>query len=58
LKRGAKEQNVSSRSDRFIHRERIAQMKGVFGRPDAHQITRTSLPVRVCMDELGSERGV
>ena len=33
-------------------------MKGAFGRPGVHQITRTSLPVRVYVDERGSERGV
>lgn len=33
-------------------------MKSAFGRPDAHQITRTSLPVRVYVDKRGSERGV
>lgn len=35
----------------------IAQMKDAFGRLDVHQITRTSLPVRVYVDKWGSERG-
>ena len=32
-------------------------MKGAFCPPDVHQITRTSLPVRVYVDGWGSERG-
>ena len=35
----------------------IAQMKDAFGRLDVHQITRTSLPVRVYVDKRGSEHG-
>ena len=33
-------------------------MKDASARPDVHQITRTSLPVRVCVDGRESERGV
>ena len=36
----------------------ILQTKDAFGRLDVHQITRTSLPVRVYVDKRGSERGV
>ena len=58
LKQGTQDQKVSPVSIFFIHRGRIAQMKDAFGPPDTHQITRTSLPVRVYVDERGSERGV
>ena len=34
----------------------IARMKHVFGPPDVHQITRTSLPVSVYVDRRESER--
>ena len=54
----AQDQIVSPHFDLIIHRGRIAQMKSPSGRPDVHQITRTSLPVRVYVDNWGSERDV
>ena len=58
LKYETQDQTVSFCFNLFIHHERIAQTGSAFDRPGGYWVTRTSLPVRVYVDERVSERGV